>query len=636
MMRKLNFSPVVFVLPLVLLAVTSLYGSLVSVVVGDLVDAVLPPSQPASKQTPVQQSGQEESTNLVASGMLAEPPLPDSGPAVFERAIPSRDESRATASEQVPIAQPRPNESTNFEGSGTVLVTAPLQNGASEDQDLPQIGDGADSLGTQTPSHILRLNQDGSLVGRISTIDPVSGKSVPVQDITVHFVQNNQIVQHVRPQASGEFVASGLKPGVYAIIGEGVGGFLAISVQVAAPMMVDDTQANVVALDVSAVPPGDMPTIAELIRTRVPSNSSTVDLSGLSTNGTSGNSAMAQVAASDGVARTTIRHQQVVLQSNGDLIGRMRRLHPQSGSPLGMNGMSIFLIQGNRIVATERIEASGIFQLHDIKPGVYSLATAGEDGFAAFSIEALAGATLIEKRSAADFMFVNLQQSEDQMQIDGAAVGPENTTALKTLANQASPTGSTGIGQGGVGGGGRVAGGAGGGGFGGGGFGGGGFGGEGFGGGGFGGGGFGGGGFGGGGFGGGGFGGGGFGGGGFGGGGGAGFGGIGPRGLAVLLGAGGLALGVVANSTKSDQAPTAVNSYRVRWRDNSPSESNPGWTHGGEAVFATPKDRDTYIQRLNDSEHGKHKFFNTTPYDDVTTDRTIFSDPNKPIPADRE
>ena len=453
-MQKFKFSPTVFVLPMVLLAVLAIYGNLVSTAIGDFLVAFLPTIQQVAEQTAPEDPQQTKSPNVNASvtSPTAQIRLPelasndnqDSGHAVEREAVGKARVQTAKSERGLSTAVKFVQKvSTQDDASAALPGPTPLRPKLKLDeyQDWRQAGNGADALGTQLRSHTVSLNRDGSLAGRISTIDPVSGNSIPVQNMMVHFVRNNQIVERVRPQANGEFVARGLKPGVYAIIGAGPGGFLAISIHVAAPTAGDATQANVIAMDMQAVPLGDMRAITELIKTRVPTNSNAIDLIKPSTNGTPGNGEMEQIAAPDRVAETTIRRHQVVLQSNGDLIGRMRRLHSQSGRPLRVHGMSIFLIQDNRIVASERIDRSGTFQLQNIKPGVYSLATAGEDEFAAFSMEAVAPSVKAAYKPVAGLMFVSMPQPAGDLQIDGATVGQENVNAFNSIMSQQMPMG---------------------------------------------------------------------------------------------------------------------------------------------------------------------------------------------------
>jgi len=81
-------------------------------------------------------------------------------------------------------------------------------------------------------ANVARLASDGSITGRLSLVDPMSGDLMPVQNVVVNFVQSGSIVGQTRPEADGRFVVDGLSAGLYSVIANGPGGFAAFRIQV--------------------------------------------------------------------------------------------------------------------------------------------------------------------------------------------------------------------------------------------------------------------------------------------------------------------------------------------------------------------------------------------------------------------
>lgn len=81
-------------------------------------------------------------------------------------------------------------------------------------------------------ANVARLASDGSITGRLSLVDPMSGDLMPVQNVVVNFVQSGSIVGQTRPGSDGQFVVDGLTPGAYSVLANGPGGFAAFRIQV--------------------------------------------------------------------------------------------------------------------------------------------------------------------------------------------------------------------------------------------------------------------------------------------------------------------------------------------------------------------------------------------------------------------
>lgn len=78
----------------------------------------------------------------------------------------------------------------------------------------------------------VELDADGSLRGVVNVLDPRTGRHCEVRDITVHFLQGGRVVGTAVVEPTGDFVISGLVPGVYSVVGTGKDGVFAIGIDV--------------------------------------------------------------------------------------------------------------------------------------------------------------------------------------------------------------------------------------------------------------------------------------------------------------------------------------------------------------------------------------------------------------------
>lgn len=85
---------------------------------------------------------------------------------------------------------------------------------------------------TSLRSHRVQLSADGTLTGTVACMDPRTGRHREVLDMTIHFLNQGRVVTKIRPDNSGTFRVSGLRAGVYSVVGTGLDGSFAIGVEV--------------------------------------------------------------------------------------------------------------------------------------------------------------------------------------------------------------------------------------------------------------------------------------------------------------------------------------------------------------------------------------------------------------------
>ncbi len=260
----------------------------------------------------------------------------------------------------------------------------------------------ADAISDQSRTHRIRLSSDGLVPGKILVVDPQTNAVVPATDLTVMFAQNGEIKAQVEPGEGGVFQASGLGPGLYSVIASGASGFVAFGVEllpaavahvprdgVVQPVSFFQEEQAALEIDALAVPPRDLEAVGQLVRSYVPAAGASVggidDADVLS--------AAPPAVGQDGKPlsdrpTTSIKQHSVMLGENGSLSGRMRRLHPQTGKPMRMRRLNVFLVQGDQVAGQARVDSvSGEFKFTGIQPGDYSVVAAGPEGFAAFAVQ---------------------------------------------------------------------------------------------------------------------------------------------------------------------------------------------------------------------------------------------------------
>ena len=129
------------------------------------------------------------------------------------------------------------------------------------------------------------------------------------------------------------------------------------------------------------------------------------------------------------------------LQPNGRLVGRVRRLHPQSGRPIHINRTSVFMIRDDRVVGDAVIDELGMFVFDQLSPGVFSLAAVGAEGFAAFSVYVLAMENSVSMVDYEGLVPAAFWQAPEQLELDIAMIDPRDFAALRQIVADQLPGG---------------------------------------------------------------------------------------------------------------------------------------------------------------------------------------------------
>jgi hypothetical protein len=363
----------------------------------------------------VRQAVQEvESTVPKAPPEAPALPAPDRVEASQETPATSKEvpEAPAASAQQArPVPQAAPeNQATQKSEAAQKTEVAPVQSAAADgtEPDLPPsqvTPEETQSLERQMRNFRVRRAPDGTIAGRINIANPVTKAIRSLANVTIRFIKNGAVVAEVKSGADGLFKAA-VEPGIYAITAESDSGYLAYGMQVVDPaaeirtasLSAKNTKfqevSDVLDVDSLAVPISDVPTVLRLAKGHIPPSPTTP--APAPTPADAPAPAVAPASQLEPLNERTpdanapggsdVKQNAVALEPDGGLVGRMRRIHPQTGESVRVKRMNVFLLQNNKIVAQAGVGENGMFKFKIVRPGVYSFVSAGAEGFSAFSV----------------------------------------------------------------------------------------------------------------------------------------------------------------------------------------------------------------------------------------------------------
>ncbi|QDT53126.1 hypothetical protein Pan44_11410 [Caulifigura coniformis] len=244
----------------------------------------------------------------------------------------------------------------------------------------------AERLTRVARTHRVQLN-NGSITGAIQSLG-ADGAVRNLTDVRVSFFQNGSSVSQVSPGSDGVFHAT-LSPGVYTLVAYSPSGYVAYGIQIvdqtaeirSAGFEKADSQLNL-QIESLAVPPVDYATVYRLARSHVKGAIPATVPTGAAT----GSEALPDLPVENALPQTNLKHHTVRLEADGSLIGRLKRIHPQTGDVLRVHSLNGFLVQGGSVVHQASVAEDGALKFSAVNPGVYTFVTAGSEGFSAFSV----------------------------------------------------------------------------------------------------------------------------------------------------------------------------------------------------------------------------------------------------------
>ena len=264
-------------------------------------------------------------------------------------------------------------------------------------------------------AHWITPDADGNIQGRISAIDAETADASPIKQLTVTLLKKGQQICKAKTDKQGRFLLPEVDAGVYTLVAWGKNGFLAYGVHVLPRLEelelggADDTDFNARKTGRTPLSPKQRQayyvSYFNLPQDAVVADEFQIDaaavppeftaLRKISQNYMSASSALSVRADQDDLkaiakADLTSGGFQFPLSPDGHFHGRLQPIATEDGNPAQLSDMNLFLLQEDVELLRVAAEENGDFRMNDVEPGVYSLVAAGEDGFAALSLELVA------------------------------------------------------------------------------------------------------------------------------------------------------------------------------------------------------------------------------------------------------
>lgn len=333
-----------------------------------------------------------------------------------------------------------------------------------------------DQLEKKPRTYRIRLTRDGLIPGRLNLLDPVTGDVRPMTNVTITMLQHGEVKATAKPGVGGVFQISGLKPGLYSLVGAGEDGYIAYGVQimpfddpaepvpeapVRAARLIRSQGAGISATPVSqiveelldidslAIPRRDFGAVLQLVRSYVPAsltNAHAGEIPEIAKPGADTDEALPEM---NDPPSTCIKKHWVEIRPDGTLVGRMHRIHPETGKPTRIRRLNVFLVRDNTVVAQSPVNELGLFSFKGVSPGAYSFVAAGVEGFAAFSVRTFQSNPVVGNPNPEWIIPVGFMAQAETLWLDGVLLDASNVEqAINYLNSLANNNGAGGGGAG--------------------------------------------------------------------------------------------------------------------------------------------------------------------------------------------
>jgi len=274
----------------------------------------------------------------------------------------------------------------------------------------------------------VELGADGSLTGRLSGIETITGELSAASGVEVSVVGADGSVEVAVTAEDGTFQISGLNPGAYTVNASGAQGSLSYGIRLvegydavaAATSVIPVSRILDLQLDSALAPARDSAALQQLL---AGIEVAPVEIDQPAADAVDSDSVTTSRPASTG--GTYVGHEQLALNDDGSLDGRVSLLDPATGELASVSDLTAYFIADNQIVARTRVQPDGAFTQHNLMPGIYTMVIAGQDATAYIGVDVIGGfANLEEKSEYITTSNVTLQDGVNVGAVQGAGSGP--------------------------------------------------------------------------------------------------------------------------------------------------------------------------------------------------------------------
>lgn len=231
-------------------------------------------------------------------------------------------------------------------------------------------------------THTIFLDSSGAFTGQLSTYLDNDGNLTAVDDIHVQVIRQGQVIGEADTNDDGSFTISGLTPGSAALLALGPDGFLLFGLRFAATPPTAVGGPVELQMDSAVVSGRNVDAAMSLMFGEYGISAFAFD-TGPGVRGTSG------YPTPEGPKSTLLRHHPIRLQPDGTLVGRVLLIDPVTGALKPVDDLTLHFLRDGVEVATSIVGADGTFSALNLAPGVYAVASTGEDGVTAMSVHLL-------------------------------------------------------------------------------------------------------------------------------------------------------------------------------------------------------------------------------------------------------
>lgn len=281
-------------------------------------------------------------------------------------------------------------------------------------------------------SHDVVLDGSGGFAGKLSIITSGSESTVAA-GVTVKVIQDGVESGKAMTNDEGDFLISGLKPGVAALLAYGENSFLLYGINLVASDE-EHPATNEIDIDAAVVSGADLGIVRQLISSRLPKADLRFDQA-------VGDEDQ-RFPFGEGDISTSVVSHRVQLQKDGRLRGVINLLDERTGRFREILDLTVYFVREGKIVGKAEVENNGEFLIAGLVPGGHSVVGVGKDGTFALGIEVIGAEEEVAGVGSSGYRTVAVMASLE-LNVAPANAGNFNSTNSTALTGGSVTPGAT-------------------------------------------------------------------------------------------------------------------------------------------------------------------------------------------------